>query len=80
MITGYAYYMWWPKHTFPSSVAKILRKGLWAESDRGEHDYQLALKYYLEALEHCKEIGMDPLCDEYTGVQLKIGKCSNDWG
>ncbi|CAL1182058.1 unnamed protein product [Candida parapsilosis] len=74
MITGYAYYMWWPKHTFPSSVAKILRKGLWAESDRGEHDYQLALKYYLEALEHCKEIGMDPLCDEYTGVQLKIGE------
>jgi len=66
--------MWWPKHTFPSSVAKILRKGLWAESDRGEHDYQLALKYYLEALEHCKEIGMDPLCDEYTGVQLKIGE------
>ncbi|KAG5420664.1 hypothetical protein I9W82_002545 [Candida metapsilosis] len=66
--------MWWPKHTFPSSVAKILRKGLWAESDRGEHDYQLALKYYLEALEHCKEIGMDPLSDEYTGVQLKIGE------
>ncbi|KAI5969658.1 hypothetical protein CANMA_001321 [Candida margitis] len=73
-LTGYAYYMWWPKHTFPSSVAKILRKGLWAESDRGEHDYQLALKYYLEALEHCKEIGMDPLSDEYTGVQLKIGE------
>ncbi|KAI5948896.1 hypothetical protein KGF57_005089 [Candida theae] len=74
VISGYAYYMWWPKHTFPSSVAKILRKGLWAESDRGEHDYQLALKYYLEALEHCKEIGMDPLSDEYTGVQLKIGE------
>ena len=47
VITGYAYYMWWPKHTFPSSIAKILRKGLWAESDKGEFDYQLALKHYL---------------------------------
>ncbi|CAK9437119.1 uncharacterized protein LODBEIA_P15390 [Lodderomyces beijingensis] len=72
--TGMAYYVWWPKHTFPKSVAKILRRGLWAESDRGEYDYQLALKYYLEALEHCKELGMDPLSDEYTGIQLKIGE------
>lgn len=74
LFTGYAYYMWWPKHTFPSSVAKILRKGLWAESDKGEFDYQLALKYYLEALEHCKEIGVDSLSDEYTGIQLKIAE------
>ncbi|KAK6458962.1 uncharacterized protein RJT20DRAFT_124081 [Scheffersomyces xylosifermentans] len=72
--TGFAYYMWWPKHTFPSSVAKILRKGLWAESDRGENDYQLALKYYLEALNHCNEIGLDRLSDEYTGIQLKVGE------
>jgi hypothetical protein len=71
---GFAYYMWWPKHTFPSSVAKILRKGLWAESDKGENDYQLALKYYIEALKHCDEIKMDKLCDEYTGIQLKIGE------
>lgn len=70
--TSVAYYLWWPKHTFPSLVAKILRKGLWAESDRGEHDYQLALKHYLEALEECGLLKMDPLCDEYTGIQLKI--------
>ncbi|KAL6454535.1 MGR3 Mitochondrial inner membrane i-AAA protease supercomplex subunit MGR3 [Candida maltosa Xu316] len=74
VLGGYAYYMWWPKHTFPSSIAKILRKGLWAESDRGEYDYQLALKHYLEALEHANEIGLDPLSDEYTGIQLKIGE------
>lgn len=74
IVTGYAYYMWWPKHTFPSSVAKILRQGLWAESDKGEFDYQLALKHYLEALEHAQEIGLDPLSDEYTGIQLKIGE------
>ncbi|CAI5755924.1 unnamed protein product [Candida verbasci] len=74
VISGYCYYMFWPKHTFPKSVAKILRKGLWAESERGEFDYQLALKYYIEALLHCKEINMDPLSDEYTGIQLKIAE------
>lgn len=73
-VTSFAYYMWWPKHTFPTSVAKILRKGLWAESDRGEYDYQLALKYYLEALEECDRLKMDTLCDEYTGIQLKIAE------
>lgn len=59
---------------FPSSVAKYLRKGLWAESDKGEQDYQLALKHYLEALEECDRLKMDPLSDEYTGVQIKIGE------
>lgn len=73
-LSAFAYYMWWPKHTFPLSVAKILRKGLWAESDKGENDYELALKHYLDALVHCNEIGMDPLCDEYTGIQLKVGE------
>lgn len=73
-ITSFAYYMWWPKHTFPLSVAKILRKGLWAESDRGEKDYQLALKHYLDALQECDNLNMDPLCDEYTGIQLKVGE------
>ena len=73
-LTAFAYYMWWPKHTFPPSVAKILRKGLWAESDKGEKDYQLALKHYLEALEECRELRMDRLSDEYTGIQLKVGE------
>lgn len=71
---GYIYYAWWPKHTFPLLVAKILRKGLWAESDRGENDFELALKRYLEAIEHCNEIEMDPLSDEYTGIQLKAAE------
>lgn len=72
--TALAYYFWWPHHTFPSSVAKHLRKGLWAESDKGEKDFQLALKHYLEALEECKNLKVDPLTDEYTGIQLKIGE------
>lgn len=73
-VTTFAYYMWWPKHTFPLTVAAFLRRGLWAESDKGEKDYQLALKHYLEALEECNELGMDTLSDEYTGIQLKIGE------
>ncbi|CAH6720390.1 mitochondrial inner membrane i-AAA protease supercomplex subunit Mgr3p [[Candida] jaroonii] len=74
-LVGYGvYYIYWPKHTFPSPVATLLRKGLWAESDKGENDYQLALKYYIEALEKCNELNMNPLVDEYTGIQLKIGE------
>ncbi|OBA22161.1 hypothetical protein METBIDRAFT_11037 [Metschnikowia bicuspidata var. bicuspidata NRRL YB-4993] len=73
-LTAFAYYMWWPKHTFPPSVAKILRKGLWAESDKGEKDYELALKHYLEALEECRGLQVDRLSDEYTGIQLKVGE------
>lgn len=73
-LTALAYYLWWPKHTFPVSVAKILRKGLWAESDKGEKDFQLALKHYLQALDECNSLEIDPLCDEYTGIQLKIGE------
>ena len=71
---GVAYYLWWPKHTFPSSVAKILRKGLHAESDKGDCDFQLALKYYIQALQECDSLEMDKLSDEYTGIQLKIAE------
>lgn len=71
-LIGSLYYFYWPKHTFPSSVAKILRRGLWAESDKGENDFQLALKYYIEALGKADEVGLSPISDEYTGIQLKI--------
>jgi tetratricopeptide (TPR) repeat protein len=55
-------------------VAKILRKALWAESKKDEPDYQTALKYYLEALQQADVEELDPLCDEYTGIQLKIAE------
>lgn len=51
-----------------------MRKGLWAESDKGEKDFQLALKHYIEALKECDDLEMDKLSDEYTGIQLKIGE------
>ncbi|KAG7191713.1 uncharacterized protein KQ657_002849 [Scheffersomyces spartinae] len=69
-----AYKEYWPHHTFPTSVAKLLRKGLWAESNKGEYDYQLALKYYIEALDEAKNLKLDPISDEYTGIQLKIAE------
>ncbi|CDO95918.1 unnamed protein product [Kluyveromyces dobzhanskii CBS 2104] len=69
--------LWWfyyPHHNYPRSVSKLLRKALWEESDKKEFNYQGALKYYIEALEQCEKIQMDPLSDEYTGIQLKIAE------
>ena len=69
--------LWWvyyPHHNYPRSVAKILRKALWEESDKKNFNYQGALKFYIEALQECDKLEMDPLCDEYTGVQLKIAE------
>lgn len=74
IVTGALWWVYWPHHTFTSSVAKVLRKGLWAESDRGGHDYQKALEHYIEALELAQQEQLDPLSDEYTGIQLKIGQ------
>ncbi|SCW00683.1 LAFE_0C09648g1_1 [Lachancea fermentati] len=68
------WWFYWPKHTFPSSVARILRKGLWEESDKKNHDFQSALKYYLEALDECSKLGMDKISDEYTGIELKVAE------
>lgn len=68
------WYFYWPHHTFPVSVAKILRKGLWAESDKEQFDYQKALKFYIEAIEECQKLNVDPISDEYTGIELKIAE------
>lgn len=69
-----AYYLWWPQHTFPSPVAALLRKGLWAESNKMDYDFQSALKHYIEALAKADEMDMDKISDEYTGIQLKIAE------
>lgn len=68
------WWLYWPHHTFPTSVAKILRQALWQESDKMEHDYQAALKFYLEAIDECDRLSLDPISDEYTGIQLKIAE------
>lgn len=74
VVGGVTWWLYWPHHTFSSSVAKILRKGLWAESDREGNDYKKALEYYIEALQLAQSENLDPLSDEYTGIQLKIGQ------
>lgn len=67
------WYFFWPHHTFSTPVAKILRKALWAESNK-ENDYMKALKLYIESLELADEENLDHLSDEYTGIQLKIAE------
>ncbi|QLL30547.1 hypothetical protein HG536_0A03650 [Torulaspora globosa] len=75
--SAFSYGVWhfyWPHHTFPKPVAQILRKGLWAESDKEQFDYQKALKFYIEALDKCQELKVDPISDEYTGIELKVAE------
>lgn len=72
--TFVGYWIFWPHHTFSTSVAKLLRKALYAESDKTGPDYQTALKYYLEALQLADAEKLNTLSDEYTGIQLKIGE------
>ncbi|CAR29919.1 ZYRO0G20108p [Zygosaccharomyces rouxii] len=72
---GYGlWYFYWPHHTFPVSVAKILRKGLWAESNKESFNYQKAVAFYIDALEECDKIHMNPVSDEYTGIELKVAE------
>ncbi|KOG98198.1 Rci50p DI49_3246 [Saccharomyces eubayanus] len=68
------WWVFWPHHTFPKPVAKILRKGLHAEIEKEGADYRKSLHYYLEALEECKVENVHPLSDEYTGIEIKIGE------
>ncbi|GCE97109.1 mitochondrial inner membrane i-AAA protease complex subunit [Zygosaccharomyces mellis] len=72
---GYGvWYFYWPHHTFPVSVAKILRKGLWAESNKESFNYQKAVEFYINALEECDKVHMNPISDEYTGIELKVAE------
>ncbi|GAX70626.1 hypothetical protein SCKG_3727 [Saccharomyces cerevisiae] len=48
--------------------------GLHSEIKKEGANYQKSLEYYLEALEECKAGNMDPLSDEYTGIEIKIGE------
>ncbi|KAL3229018.1 Protein MRG3-like [Nakaseomyces bracarensis] len=68
------WWYYWPHHTFPSSVAAILRNGLWSETSKYGKNYKRGLKFYLEALEECKRVGVDTLSDEYTGIEIKVAE------
>ncbi|AAS53568.1 AFR197Wp [Eremothecium gossypii ATCC 10895] len=68
------WWFYWPHHSFPRPVAKLLRKALWAESDKKGHNFQEALGFYIDALEECEHLDIDRISDEYTGIQLKIAE------
>lgn len=72
VVYGVWKYITW--HNYPPEVADELRQGLWAEQSAGKFDYKTALLHYLQALEQADKIGMEPLSDEYTGLQLKIAE------
>ncbi|ANZ73524.1 BA75_01012T0 [Komagataella pastoris] len=69
-----SWYYFWPHHTFSTPVAKILRKGLKAESDKGDFDYKSALESYKMGLRQAKEENIPEWSNEYTGIQLKIAQ------
>lgn len=75
-----AYELFWPENTFPTSVAKILRRALWAESEKENHNYSKALEIYKEALEECEKLELDVISDEYTGIQIKAGEMCEKLG
>lgn len=68
------WWFYWPHHTFPSSVAAILRNGLWSETSKYGKNYKRGLKFYMEALEECKRVGVSTLSDEYTGIEIKVAE------
>lgn len=75
IVTSYAAFRVYTHNDYPPEVAAKLRKGLRAELDgggSGQKDYNSALKFYLEGLEEADKVGMDPLSDEYTGLQIKV--------
>lgn len=67
-------YKWYYRHNYPAEVAAKLRKALKAELKTENPDYKVALQFYLEALEEADALQMDPVSDEYTGLQVKIAE------
>ncbi|KAK9356181.1 hypothetical protein V1523DRAFT_402587 [Lipomyces doorenjongii] len=72
-IAGIAY-LSFPKHNYPKEVADLIRLGLKAERKDTSDNYERAISFYLAALEVAEHLDMDQTCDEYTGLQIKVGE------
>ncbi|KAK9370673.1 hypothetical protein V1509DRAFT_616475 [Lipomyces kononenkoae] len=72
-IAGIVYFMF-PKHNYPKEVADLIRLGLKAERKDTSDSYERAISFYLAALEVAEHLDMDQTCDEYTGLQIKVGE------
>ncbi|KAK9325230.1 hypothetical protein V1517DRAFT_270113 [Lipomyces orientalis] len=72
-IAGMVYVMF-PKHNYPKEVADLIRLGLKAERKDTPDNYERAISFYLSALEVAEHLDMSQTCDEYTGLQIKVGE------
>ncbi|MCJ1340420.1 hypothetical protein MMC09_005716 [Bachmanniomyces sp. S44760] len=57
-------------HKFPEPVAQKLRQAIWYTNQ--DLQPNVALKYYLEAIQVAATYGMDPYSDEIIGVKIQI--------
>lgn len=75
LVGTYATWKILTRHEYPEDVALKLKEGLMAEINGAgfrKPDHRKALRCYIEALLEADKLGMSPLSDEYTGIQLKI--------
>lgn len=72
---AYIGWKWYTHHNYPLEVAQKLKQGLMAELNGAGYrkpDNKKALQFYIEALHLADQLEMDPVSDEYTGIQFKI--------
>lgn len=55
---------------YPEPVAKAMRRALYYSNYAP--DPPRALKYYKQALELCKELGLDPYSDDVMGIRIQL--------
>ncbi|CUS13454.1 unnamed protein product [Tuber aestivum] len=69
--SNYLSYLADTTHSYPKPVAKELRKALYYSlpSSSSPRD---AVKHFRLALEQCRDLGMDPLSDEVTGIKIEL--------
>ncbi|RPA91280.1 hypothetical protein L873DRAFT_1571070, partial [Choiromyces venosus 120613-1] len=58
-------------HSYPAPVAKELRKALYYSLPNSSSPRD-AVKHFRLALEQCRDLGMDPLSDEVTGIKIEL--------
>ncbi|KAG0136537.1 hypothetical protein HOY82DRAFT_479001 [Tuber indicum] len=71
---GYSTYLTYlanTTHAYPEPVAKELRKALYYSLPTSSSPRD-AVRHFRLALEQCRDLGMDPLSDEVTGIKIEL--------
>ncbi|KAG0642320.1 hypothetical protein HOY80DRAFT_652128 [Tuber brumale] len=71
---GYSTYLTYlakSTHAYPEPVAKELRKALYYSLPTSSSPRD-AVRHFRLALERCRDLGMDPLSDEVTGIKIEL--------